>query len=295
VGCVLHYYTFNIGDYRRDTSHLSRIEHSIYRDLIDWYYLDESPIPKETQMVSRRLCIKTDEEAEAVKNVLSDFFVLCDDGYRHFRIDADIAKYSEKSEKNKENGKKGGRPKAAKPAETKDENHLGYSGLANANQNESESNPNQEPITNNQEPVKPSMSEKIPDKPKRHHGTDEDRTAAQYIFDKVQQVDATAKTPNMDAWSNDVRLMREQDGRTHKEICELMQWANKDEFWRANILSPGKLRQKWTQLQAKRNSPQKTSPAPVNKQTALEERNRAVAESWLRKQQEQKGGDYAAQ
>lgn len=43
----MHYYQFNIADYRKDTVHLTRIEHSIYRDLIDWYYLEETPIPKE--------------------------------------------------------------------------------------------------------------------------------------------------------------------------------------------------------------------------------------------------------
>ena len=37
----MHYYKFNIADYRKDTGHLSTIEHGIYRQLIDWYYLDE--------------------------------------------------------------------------------------------------------------------------------------------------------------------------------------------------------------------------------------------------------------
>ena len=47
----MHYYKFNIADYRKDTGHLSTIEHGIYRQLIDWYYLDEQPIPEETQVV----------------------------------------------------------------------------------------------------------------------------------------------------------------------------------------------------------------------------------------------------
>lgn len=87
----MNYYSFNIGDYRRDTTHLSRLEHSIYRDLIDWYYLDENPIPLETQVVSRRLRLATDEEAMALESVISDFFERTDDGYRHGRIDEDIA------------------------------------------------------------------------------------------------------------------------------------------------------------------------------------------------------------
>lgn len=89
----MHYYQFNIGDYRRDTPHLSRLEHSIYRDLIDSYYLDEKPIPLETQSVTRRLRLVSDEEATALKNVLSDFFVQKEDGWHHSRIESDIANY----------------------------------------------------------------------------------------------------------------------------------------------------------------------------------------------------------
>ena len=73
----MHYYQFNIGDYRADTAHLSIIEHGIYRQLIDWYYLDEKPIPKETQVVMRRLRLGSDEQ-HYLTNVLNDFFVLTD-------------------------------------------------------------------------------------------------------------------------------------------------------------------------------------------------------------------------
>ena len=77
----MHYYKFNIADYRKDTGHLSTIEHGIYRQLIDWYYLDEQPIPAETQLVSRRLRLGS-EELKFLENVLSDFFVLDKSGYK---------------------------------------------------------------------------------------------------------------------------------------------------------------------------------------------------------------------
>jgi uncharacterized protein YdaU (DUF1376 family) len=134
---ALHYYKFNIGDYRKDTIHLSRLEHSIYRDLIDWYYLDEQPIPKETQSVSRRLRLASEEETKALVSVLEDFFFLSDDGWRHKRIDQEIQEYHETCETNRTNGGKGGRPK---------KNPVGY-------ESEPIGNPNQEPLTNNQEPV----------------------------------------------------------------------------------------------------------------------------------------------
>jgi uncharacterized protein YdaU (DUF1376 family) len=151
----MHYYQFNIADYRKDTSHLSRLEHSIYRDLIDWYYLDEAPIPKETQSVTRRLRLGTQEEAEALSNVLNDFFYLSDSGWNHKRIDMEIADYHSKCGKNKENGKKGGRPKSTpEPVKTQSVNL--------ANPNESESNPNHKPLTINH---KPSIKENKKENP----------------------------------------------------------------------------------------------------------------------------------
>ena len=106
----MHYYKFNIADYRKDTGHLSTIEHGIYRQLIDWYYLDEQPIPEETQVVIRRLRLGSDE-VNFLRNVLDDFFVLGKTGYTHKRIEVEIKDYHEQVEKNKNNGKLGGRPK----------------------------------------------------------------------------------------------------------------------------------------------------------------------------------------
>jgi uncharacterized protein YdaU (DUF1376 family) len=131
----MHYYKFNIADYRKDTGHLSTIEHGIYRQLIDWYYLDEQPIPEETQVVIRRLRLGSDE-VNFLRNVLDDFFVLGKTGYTHKRIEVEIKDYQEQVEKNKNNGKLGGRPKKTQSV---------ISGLPDESQN----NPNQEPLTIN--------------------------------------------------------------------------------------------------------------------------------------------------
>jgi uncharacterized protein YdaU (DUF1376 family) len=136
----MHYYKFNIADYRKDTGHLSTIEHGIYRQLIDWYYLDEQPIPEETQVVIRRLRLGSDEVI-FLQNVLSDFFVLGKTGYTHKRIEVEIVDYHEQVEKNKNKGKLGGRPKKTQVV---------ISGLPDESQN----NPNQEPLTNNHKPIK---------------------------------------------------------------------------------------------------------------------------------------------
>jgi len=137
----MHYYKFNIADYRKDTGHLSTIEHGIYRQLIDWYYLDETPIPLETQVVSRRLRLASEVDVLSLQNVLSDFFKEGKSGYVHKRIELDINDYHEQAEKNQRNGKLGGRPKKTQVV---------IDGLPHESQN----NPNHEPLTINHKPIK---------------------------------------------------------------------------------------------------------------------------------------------
>jgi len=136
----MHYYKFNIADYRKDTNHLTTIEHGIYRQLIDWYYLDEKPIPLETQVVSRRLRLGSEMELSSLQNVLSDFFKESKTGYVHKRIEVEIKDYHEQVEKNKNNGKLGGRPKKTQSV---------ISGLPDQSQN----NPNHKPLTIYHKPI----------------------------------------------------------------------------------------------------------------------------------------------
>ncbi len=101
----MHFYQHHIGDYRKDTGHLTMLEHGAYRQLIDLYYLDENPLPVEEVRVMRLACARSTDEKEAVKNVLSDFFEKTSDGYRHKRCDAELERIYEKSEKARQSAK----------------------------------------------------------------------------------------------------------------------------------------------------------------------------------------------
>ncbi len=93
-------------------------------------------------------------------------------------------------------------------------------------------------------------------------GTADDLKAARWIFDKALTVNASLSEPKWVEWANTIRLMRQQDKRTHYEICELFKWANEDGFWQGNILCPSKLRKKWDQLTTQRlrsHGPSKTT------------------------------------
>jgi len=101
----MHYYTFNVGDYRRDTSHLTLLEHGAYRQLLDTYYLSEKPISSNHANVMRTHSARTAEEVLAVENILAEFFLLTENGYIHKCCDRNIAEYRKKSDKAKESAK----------------------------------------------------------------------------------------------------------------------------------------------------------------------------------------------
>ena len=103
----MHYYQFNIGDYKAATGHLSNDEDLAYRRLLDMYYDSEQKIPLDTQWVARRIRM----EASIIRDVLNDMFVKHEDGYFHSRCEDVIAAYHAMAEKNRANGRLGGRKK----------------------------------------------------------------------------------------------------------------------------------------------------------------------------------------
>ena len=78
-----------------------------------------------------------------------------------------------------------------------------------------------------------------------------DSATASWMLGLIREVQPGFKEPSLDAWANSIRLMRERDNRTDAEIRDLFTLANADDFWRANILSPDKLRKQWDQLDLK--------------------------------------------
>lgn len=135
----MNYYQHHIGDYRRDTAHLSLLEHGVYRQLLDMYYLSEAKIPAETEVVYRRLCARTEDEKKAVDTVLSEFFKL-ENGWIQTRCDKEIAEYHGKAGRARENGKLGGRPSKTKE-------------VISDNPEATKEKANHKPLTTNQEPL----------------------------------------------------------------------------------------------------------------------------------------------
>ena len=101
----MHYYQFNIADFNNSTRHLTRVERSLYRDMIDLYYDKESPLPESLDKLCRIVIASSEEEKQAVNCILDEFFTLKADGYHNDRCNRDIEKYVANTEAKRKAGK----------------------------------------------------------------------------------------------------------------------------------------------------------------------------------------------
>ena len=100
--------------------------------------------------------------------------------------------------------------------------------------------------------VSDSVIKKEPSCPRNY--SDDDYIMSEFIFDRVKAIYPNAKQPNLDKWANTIRLIREYDKLSHKQIQTVFIWANNNSFWQANIRSPEKLREKYEELDIKMQS-----------------------------------------
>ena len=134
----MHYYQFNIGDYKSHTAHLDPIEDIAYRRMLDWYYLHEKPLPKKTEEIARLINMRT--HCDSIATVLNEFFIFDKSAkaWRNKRADESIESYNQKSEKARNSAK-------ARWDRVSDD--------ANAMRTHSERNANHKPLTNNHKPL----------------------------------------------------------------------------------------------------------------------------------------------
>lgn len=89
----MNYYERHLGDYAKDTGHLTMLEHGAYTLLLDRYYSSERGI--EADHAYRIARARSKEERAAVDAVLAEFFVLTDGVWTKKRVEDEIAKYRE--------------------------------------------------------------------------------------------------------------------------------------------------------------------------------------------------------
>ncbi|KZZ72373.1 hypothetical protein A3765_28615 [Oleiphilus sp. HI0130] len=80
--------------------------------------------------------------------------------------------------------------------------------------------------------------------------SDDHLAFASGMFKLIQKVAPKSKEPNFDKWADEIRLINEIDGHSLEEIAAVFRFANRDSFWKTNVLSPSSLRDKYAKLHA---------------------------------------------
>jgi uncharacterized protein YdaU (DUF1376 family) len=184
-------------------------------------------------------------DEKTVRLLLKHFFVLTDDGWRQTRCDKEIAEYHSKSEK--ASGSAKARWSRANDMRTHSER----------NANASKTDANQEPITKNQEPVNTKPRERGPD------------------FVLPDWIDRD----HWDAWHSTPKRKKATPQQKQLAIKKLQAWRDQglDYAGALENAATGGYQGLFLPNQTRANS----NP---NKQEALEARNKAVADQWLREQ-----------
>lgn len=152
----MNFYKHYIGDFQRDTSHLSLTERGAYLSLMHHYYATENPLPPQHKALCRIAGAITKVEQDAVR-VAMRFFYQVESGLIHDRIEAEIEKAGKQADTNRRIAvdREAARKKARRGVnESRDE-----SNTKRATNRE----PNQTPDTKEQEPpCSPPMGDSPP-------------------------------------------------------------------------------------------------------------------------------------
>lgn len=100
-------------------------------------------------------------------------------------------------------------------------------------------------------------SDAIPERPEVAH-------LCHLLSDLILSNDPKAKTtPDGKRWRDDMRLLLDADGRDASEIETVIRYVQADRFERCNVLSPGKLRSRFTALKLKADTPNGNGHRPA--------------------------------
>ena len=92
--------------------------------------------------------------------------------------------------------------------------------------------------------------------------TDQPYQIAEHLYKRILE-HQDLKKPNLQKWADEVRLAHERDDRDYDKLNKLVDWAQDNDFWQANILSAKKLREKYDVLTGQANREYKQKQAHI--------------------------------
>lgn len=91
----MNFFDHHIGDYDKNTAHLTACEDGIYHRMIRRYLDKEKPLDADVSRIERVVRARSKEEKQAVHDVLDEFFTLEADGWHNKTCDEKITAYQE--------------------------------------------------------------------------------------------------------------------------------------------------------------------------------------------------------
>jgi uncharacterized protein YdaU (DUF1376 family) len=246
----MHYFQFNIKDYQSHTGHLDDLEDLAYRRLLDWCYLHERPLPEDPAEVARLIRMRS--HSDCIAAVLREFFVRTDSGWISERVQRELQTVNRKSEKARES------------ARSRWDKRLD----ANASESHTESNATHNPLPITQDPLPSTQNTKPKVRNTRTSTVVEcfDGVEPQ-VWEDWLAIRKAKRLPLTKTAMDEIEAEIAKAGLSMQEalkFCCLNGW--------------GSFRASWYE---------KERGATLNKQEALEARNRAVAQRWVEKMQQQ--------
>lgn len=251
------------GDYLKDTSHLTARQHGVYLLLMGHYFSTGKPLPSDLKKIAR-IARLSDIEADEDLPVVLEFFKLEQDGrYHHKRVDEELANAAQQAKKRRERAQKGAAARWGKdqhPGEMLEAclEHPGemLEGCQSCSYSRSKESPE---AKRKSEAVASDAPRKSPRHGKKSH------EASAYWKDALDLSNHLASlilrnTPDhsiaeirereiaVTRWAGDIEKLIRLNGRKPDHVREVIQFCQDDSFWRKNILSGSKFREKYDQL-----------------------------------------------
>lgn len=268
----MKHYPHHIGDFDRATRHLTRIERSVYRDLIDLYYDTEASLTLDLPALCRRIIARSNEESTAVEQVLNEFFTKTPTGWYHERCEEEIAAYRANTSQRAQAGKASAASKLAKKLQAINGNSTPVEQPlptveANGNGEATNQSTNQ-PI--NQEPGTKKVKARAPRKPAADaapeltvadltsEGVDKDHAAAWFSVRKASRPKNELTQVAWDGFKSEAR----KAGITVAQavhICAMAEWRGFNSTW--NWQQYDQARQGQAPLPMARGAPQRPPTA----------------------------------
>lgn len=152
----MNHYPHHIGDFDKATRHLTRIERSVYRDLIELYYDTEQPLTLDKAALCRKIIARSNEEATAVEQVLNEFFNETATGWYHERCEIEIDRYRANNSQKAQAGKASALKRAANKQLALNEKPTGVGTDVEQTSSGTPTNQNQNQNQNQDKPLSPT-------------------------------------------------------------------------------------------------------------------------------------------